>query len=458
MLMTSGSLFAGSGALDLAVAAVFGATPIWFVENDPAAAKVLAHHWPNVPNLGDITVIEWETVDRPHILTGGFPCTDVSTAGRRAGIRPDTRSGLWSHMAYAIGILRPELVVIENVRGLTSATADCDLEPCPWCVGDATGSPLRALGAVLGGLADVGYDAEWVGLRASDVGAPHGRFRVFITARAAPYPVSEASALGPGLRRNEPAGFRGERPHHDGGPPATDTNSVGAGQSPRRGAATSPTGPSDGPWWWRESGPLISSSTLADAAGDGWREGRPGPAGQLRRPNAALRGQEPATDPGGEGRGPGEGPHPRTGPPTVRNGASTAPDPDHVRPYREADHPCGREPDPPRRDYRDTSDGASADSAADWGIYEPAIRRWERILGRPAPDPTITGKRGGQQLSPAFVEWLMGWPPGWVTAVPNLTRNDQLRICGNGVVPQQAVAALRYLHHLSEGLKHDITI
>lgn len=81
-----------------------------------------------------------------------------------------------------------------------------------------------------------------------------------------------------------------------------------------------------------------------------------------------------------------------------------------------------------------------------WGPYTPAIRRWERILGRPAPAPTVTGKRSGQQqLSPLFVEWLMGPPEGHVTAVPGLSRNKQLKLLGNGVVPQQASAALSWL-------------
>jgi DNA (cytosine-5)-methyltransferase 1 len=81
----------------------------------------------------------------------------------------------------------------------------------------------------------------------------------------------------------------------------------------------------------------------------------------------------------------------------------------------------------------------------EWGEYEPAIRRWERIIGRPATAPTITGQRGGQQLSPVFTEWMMGWPDGWVTAVPGITRSDQIKLCGNGVVTQQAAWAARYL-------------
>lgn len=76
-----------------------------------------------------------------------------------------------------------------------------------------------------------------------------------------------------------------------------------------------------------------------------------------------------------------------------------------------------------------------------WGKYEPAIRRWERTLGRPAPSATDDRDR----LSPAFVEWLMGLPEGHVTSVPSLSRTAQLKALGNGVVPQQAEAALRLL-------------
>lgn len=77
-----------------------------------------------------------------------------------------------------------------------------------------------------------------------------------------------------------------------------------------------------------------------------------------------------------------------------------------------------------------------------WGDYAAAIRRWEHVLGRPAPDPTEPGTKGQPRLAPRFVEWLMGLPDGWVTAVPGLTRNAQLRLLGNGVVPQQAAYAI----------------
>lgn len=82
-----------------------------------------------------------------------------------------------------------------------------------------------------------------------------------------------------------------------------------------------------------------------------------------------------------------------------------------------------------------------------WGTYAAAIARWERVLGRPAPDPTKPGRTGNPRLNPQLVEWMMGWPPGHVTAVPGVTDVQALRICGNGVVPQQAAAAARALLH-----------
>ncbi|GGU39568.1 hypothetical protein GCM10010178_34820 [Lentzea flava] len=80
----------------------------------------------------------------------------------------------------------------------------------------------------------------------------------------------------------------------------------------------------------------------------------------------------------------------------------------------------------------------------DWGDYAPAVRRWEHLLGRPAPHPTQPGQHGGPVLAPAFVEHLMGLPRGWVTAIP-LPRTAQLRALGNGVIPQQAAYAISLL-------------
>jgi DNA (cytosine-5)-methyltransferase 1 len=137
---------------------------------------------PDAPNLGDITTIDWATVEPVDVITGGSPCQDLSAAGQRAGMTTGTRSNLWVAMREAIAILRPRLVVWENVRGAYSAPADSGVEPCPGCVGDRPGVSMRALGRVLGDLSELGYDAVWHGLRAADVGAPHARFRVFVVA------------------------------------------------------------------------------------------------------------------------------------------------------------------------------------------------------------------------------------------------------------------------------------
>ena len=184
MTLTTGSLFSGAGMLDRAVEEVFGARTAWVSEIDRGACKVLAHRYPGVPNLGDITTIDWSTVEPVDIIAGGSPCQDLSSAGRRAGMTDGTRSNLWVQMREAIAHVQPTYVVWENVRGALSAHAASDLEHCPGCMGDPQhgGPALRALGRVLGDLADLGFDAEVRGLRAADVGACHGRFRVFLLA------------------------------------------------------------------------------------------------------------------------------------------------------------------------------------------------------------------------------------------------------------------------------------
>lgn len=229
-----GSLFTGYGGLDqgaeraLLAAGARSVRVAWVADIDPGASRILAHRYPGIPNLGDITRVDWSTVEPVDICTGGFPCQDVSCAGKRAGLRPDTRSGLWAQMAYAISILRPRLVVAENVRGLLSGPAHSDVEPCPWCLGDdGRESALRALGAVLGDLADIRYDAQWVGLRASDVGAPHARFQVFITA----HPRDTTVVV---QQRGRAVGYVGsgdERaPRGAGGPTAEDTDVTACGE------------------------------------------------------------------------------------------------------------------------------------------------------------------------------------------------------------------------------------
>lgn len=187
-----GALFAGYGGLELAVQhAMPGSSVVWYAEKAAAPAAVMAHHHPDAPNLGDVTTVDWSTVPPVDVITGGTPCQDLSHAGPRGGLTEGTRSNLWVSMREAIAVLRPRFVVWENVRGALSARADSELEPCPGCMGDSAAHHLRALGRVLGDLADLGYDAQWRGVRASDVGAPHVRWRVFLLAHAEPVPQHE---------------------------------------------------------------------------------------------------------------------------------------------------------------------------------------------------------------------------------------------------------------------------
>lgn len=181
-----GSVCTGYGGLDLAAVELLGVRPVWVADNDPAAGELLARRWPDVPNLGDITEVKWNQVEPVEVLTGGTPCQDISHAGKHAGLRRGTRSGVWHAMCDAIEVLRPRIVLWENVRGALSAEADSAVEPCAGCVGDGDGRPvLRALGRVLGDLADLGYDASWTCLPAAAVGAAHLRWRVFLAAHAA---------------------------------------------------------------------------------------------------------------------------------------------------------------------------------------------------------------------------------------------------------------------------------
>lgn len=177
-----GGLFSGYGGLELATEMVFVSHTAWVCDNAPAAAAVLEERFAFAPNLGDITVVDWRGVPGVDVIVGGSPCQDMSTAGRREGMRAGNRSGLWSYMRDAIEVLRPKLVIWENVDGARNADADSNVEPCPICMGGAPQLGLRAPGRVLGDLADLGFDALWTTVRASDVGAPHERARLFVLA------------------------------------------------------------------------------------------------------------------------------------------------------------------------------------------------------------------------------------------------------------------------------------
>ena len=190
------SLFTGYGGMDIALERAFGAETVAVSDINKGANKILDYRYPNIPNLGDVTKVDWsEWVGKVDIISGGSPCQDLSAAGNRLGMTEGTRSNLWVAMRDAIATIKPTLVVWENVRGAFSARAESAISPLEYCEG-CVGTPppgtrrkhrrdqphLRALGRVLGDLSDLGYDAWWYGLRASDVGAAHHRFRVFVFA------------------------------------------------------------------------------------------------------------------------------------------------------------------------------------------------------------------------------------------------------------------------------------
>ncbi|GAO08442.1 putative modification methylase [Streptomyces lydicamycinicus] len=159
-----GSLCTGYGGLDMAVQDVFGGSLAWVADNDPGASRILAHHYPQVPNLGDISATDWTQVPPVDVVLGGYPCQPFSTAGRRKGTA-DARH-IWPHIAHALRVLRPRIAIFENVANHLRV-----------------GFP-----DVLADLAAIGFDAEWSVVQADEIGAPHQRRRLIVLAIAADTP------------------------------------------------------------------------------------------------------------------------------------------------------------------------------------------------------------------------------------------------------------------------------
>lgn len=326
--MKAGSLFSGYDGLGMAVDALFpGTQRTWFCEWDDAPSKILAHHWPTVPNHRDITQVEWDHIEPVDILTGGYPCQPFSAAGQRKGTNDERH--LWPYVREAIRHLRPRYTLLENVAGHRSLGFD----------------------RVLGDLAEDGMHVRWTSLRASDVGAPHHRERLFIlvTDPNRRERDGERSAGRSALARKASAGS-------GVGVPADD-HSIRCGQGSGQPSTGEPEKSTD----------LGGPGALPDATNDGCE---------------------------------------RTGPARTRR---AGPPDHHLR--------------------------------IEWGAYAPAVRRWERLT-RPSPPPTKANKNGKPQLSAEFAEWMMGLPSGHVTNPDiGITRANQLKAIGNGVCPQQAVAA-----------------
>ena len=158
---TFGSLFAGIGGLDLGLERS-GMKCKWQVENNDYCIKVLEKHWPDVKRYGDIYEINKNELEKVDLICGGFPCQPFSHAGKRKGTADDR--WLWPQFYDTICEVKPRWVMVENVSGLITIDSG------------------RVFSGILRDLAKAGYDAEWFMLRASDMGAPHRRERLFIVA------------------------------------------------------------------------------------------------------------------------------------------------------------------------------------------------------------------------------------------------------------------------------------
>ena len=401
-MTTIGSLFTGYGGLDMGVAMALDpdARVAWTSDVEPGPCKLAEVRWPDTPNLGDITKINWDEVEPVDIICGGSPCQDLSLAGKRAGMATDTRSGLWESMAAAIETIRPRLVVWENVLGALSARAYSPVESEPTMLGNRAAQPaLRAAGRVAGDLATLGYDCRWAVIRASDAGAPHQRARFFLIGHPHGQPWD--------MRRpTTPRQTQGRRPQRE------------------------PTRP--------DLGTLMPTPTASDHKAGRHQDGTGHSLTQavqlLPTPQATYA---PRSSPG-------------YGPNLHEIARDLLPTPSASDAIMGLPRTSGR---PPEKSTK----LATRLEYTDYGNYAPAIARWEKVTGRAAPPPTTPPRRAGgkPRLSARFVEWLMGLPDGHVTGPDlDLSRERQLRMLGNGVVPQQAALAVHTLIHTAKDVEN----
>lgn len=424
-------LCAGYGGLGLALNLMgLDVGLAWYADNAPDASAVMAAHHPGVTNLGDITGADWSRAEPVDIIAAGYPCQSFSHAGLRKGFE-DERA-VWPYVADAVRHLRPRLVLLENVSGHV----------------------VRGFPRVLGDLAALGYDTQWMCLRASDLGAPHQRDRLFVYAFPAgdgvyAFPAGDAFPAGGDPRGDSSDSRVALLPT----PRATDGTKGGPNQRGSSGDLMLPSAvqallptptAADGSGGPGHGGSMEGSDSLRTVVPSllptptptqrdatrrrGWtdEEGRP-----LSETVMRLLPTPTATDGQGGLRavperrthdGPGHGPRLRD------VGAQLLPTPT-VQNWH-GNHVNNR---------GDVLLPGAVIHADRWGRYGAAIRRWESVCGQPAPEPTEPGRTGAPRLSPAFVEWMMGLPAGYVTGL--LPRNAALRVLGNGVVPVQAAAA-----------------
>ena len=197
-----GSLFSGIGGLELGLQSSGIGRTVWQVEKSEFCRRVLERHWPGVERFEDVKECGEQNLPHVDLICGGFPCQDVSAAGKGAGLAGE-RSGLWFEFARIVGELRPQWVVVENVASGASRWVD----------------------AVMAGLAKQDYQAVPFPLSAADVGAPHLRRRIFVVAHANSYKLRKQ----PGRRRGQGGGETAITPGDGAQRAATNPNSKRSG-------------------------------------------------------------------------------------------------------------------------------------------------------------------------------------------------------------------------------------
>jgi DNA (cytosine-5)-methyltransferase 1 len=250
-------LFSGIGGFALAARMVGGYETVSFCEIEPYCQAVLRKHWPGVPIYDDVRTLSGRDTGPVDIITGGFPCQDISNAGKRAGIDGE-RSGLWAEYCRLIGELRPRFVLVENVAALT----------------------IRGLLRILGDLAENGYDAFWRVLAASDIGAWHERARIWIVA----YPMC-SGLEGQRLAVRIEAEITFTRDHRFAADSAREPWLHGIWE---RGLSTVLDGGADRPTWARQQWPKTESVLCRVDDGIPDRVGRTSSQGNAIVPQVAA--------------------------------------------------------------------------------------------------------------------------------------------------------------------------
>lgn len=444
-----GSLCTGVAGLDVGVHAAYGGDTrlAWYSEINPDAVQVLQARLPDTANLGDLTTVDWTQVERVDVLTAGFPCQPVSAAGKQQG-DADQR-WLWDDVRRCYLALRPQELIFENVRNLVSIRKGA------------------LFAKICADLQADGYAVRWATVGACAVGAPHHRHRVFIVARYAwQLDVPDAARV----QVTECGARKGKGRILLPTPTAARYGNNQGGQNPG-----GPVGHS-----LDAAHLLLPTPTKSDGAGGprGHRDGGPNLRTAIADLADGLLPTPRASDTGTPGRRASQGFRPPLSQvsalvdqpvdqpvdeqlvlptPTCRDW-KTGFDADRGRRGQLLNDIAQQElgPQPsvllPTPRHTDAEKGSpnqhgsrpgdlmlpSAVIGARYGRYAHAVALWEQLCAMPAPEPTMLNGKGQWRLNPALPEWMMGYPPGWITAV--VGRGAALRGAGNGVVPHVVAA------------------